>query len=189
MASSKKRPTYVEELADALVKMGVTGQFGGELTATPFPNETGTDTNFNIGGNAEIGYNNPFIGLNAYYDYGKNSMFNDEQNTIGGDVIAKLPFADLKVGGSRIQKNNSFLHDPFSTQFNAGVDVPVLGGVFSLKRVIDRFNDKKNIQDMASFNRPGVFTDNDVVGLYGIGNKGPSEKPEYRIGLNYTLPF
>ena len=189
MASSKNRLTYAEELVNALVKMGVTGQFSGELTATPFRKETGKDTNFNIGGNAEIGYKNDAVDLNAYYDYGKNSMFNDEQNTIGGSVTAKSPVADLTVGGSRTQPNNSFYHDPSSTQFNAGVDVPVLGGVFSLERFIDHFNDQKNRQDRASFNRTGVFRDDDVVDLYGIRNKRPSEKPENIIGLNYTLPF
>ena len=189
MASRKKRQTYVEELVDALVNMGVTGQFSGELTATPFRKETGEDTNFNIGGNAEIDYKNDAVDLNAYYDYGKNSMFNDEQNTLGGSVTAKLPFADLTVGGSRTQPNNSFYHDPSSTKFNAGVDVPVLGGVFSLKRVIDHFNDQKNRQDRASFNRTGVFSGNDVVDLYGKRNTRPSEKPENIIGLKYTLPF
>lgn len=62
--------------------------------------------------------------------------------------------------------------------------VPVLGGVFSLERFIDKFNNQKNKRDRASFNKTSVLREDDVLGLYATKNED-----ENKYGVNYTLPF
>ena len=192
-SKNPRNKLFIENLLEGLEQYGITPDVSGKVTATRGRDETGRKTNINSSAAAKVNYDNLWYDLDAFYNY--NQMFKRAQNTLGGEAAADLGLANVKIGGSRTQQDNSFYHNPSSTQFNAGVNVPVLGGVFGLgyKQINNAGNngEQKQIDQLlnASYENTGVLGNNDVFGLYGSFNKGSSGKPETKVGVKYRIPL
>jgi hypothetical protein len=122
-------------------------------------------------------------------------MFKREQNRLGGSVTANLPSVDLTVGGSRTQPDNSFYHDPTVTNFNAGVEWPMLDGLFGFgyeqnNKAGNNGEQKQRDQLLnAYYKKIGVFRDDDNLNLSFTRKQTPSEEPNNIVRFDYKLPF